>query len=341
MTKQLKILILEDSLDDVNLVERELRRAAIEYSSTVVSKKVEFENALSEVKPDVILSDHSLPSFNSLEALRLYKSLQPKLNLIAPFILVTGSVSEEFAVQCIIEGADDYILKDRLKRLPSSIKNAVEKSRIDFERQKYFDEVVANEAMLRQAEQLAHLGSWESDLVRGEDKWSDEIFRLYGYEPGEVGPAFELFISHVHPEDAESLRKDLANAMLNLPAFERKYRVLDRNKNVIYINSKLVISRDEEMKPIKLNGFILDITEQTKYIQKIEEQNNKLREIAWMQSHGVRAPLARIMGLINIINAGPPNGIELNQLLNYVLDSVNELDVLVRAVVKKSEELRD
>jgi two-component system response regulator len=341
MTEQLKILILEDSPDDVNLVERELKRAGIDFTTTVVSKRLEFENALSQVRPDVILSDHSLPSFNSIEALKLYQSLQPQLNLIAPFILVTGSVSEEFAVQCIIEGADDYILKDRLKRLPTSIKNAVEKNRIEFERQKYFNEVIANEAMLRQAERLAHLGSWESDLVTGVDKWSDESFRLYGYEPGEVKPGFELFINHVHPEDVESVKKDLANALLNQSTFERKYRVLSKNNDVIYVNAKLVIERDSDQKPIKLNGFVLDISEETKYIQKIEEQNNKLKEIAWMQSHGVRAPLARIMGLINIINTSPPADIDVNELLNHVLDSVNELDSLVRAVVKKAEELRD
>src|SRR5688500_1041222 len=126
MSDKLKILLLEDSLDDVNLLERELMRAGLNFVSTVVSKMGEFENALSAVRHDVILSDHSLPHFNSLEALKIYKSVRCELQLKAPFILVTGSVSEEFAVQCMIEGADDYVIKDSLKRLPFSI-NAVKK----------------------------------------------------------------------------------------------------------------------------------------------------------------------------------------------------------------------
>ncbi len=338
MSQKIKILFLEDSLDDVNLVERELKRAKFEFSSTIVSKRNEFEDALAEVKPDLIISDHSLPAFNSLEALQIYKAVKPQLQLIAPFILVTGSVSEEFAAQCIIEGADDYILKDRLKRLPSSVRNALERSRIETERQKYFEEVIANETMLRQAEGLAHLGSWAADLVTGQNKWSDEAFRLYGYEPGEVQPSFGLFVNHVYPDDVDTVKKELAHAMLHLDICDQKYRILDKHKNIKYVNSKLVINRDADQKPIKLNGFVLDITEQTKHIHKIQEQNNKLKEIAWMQSHGVRAPLARIMGLINIINAGDS---DVSQLLNYVLESVTELDNLVRAVVQKTEELNE
>jgi CheY-like chemotaxis protein len=98
MDRSLKVLILDDSMDDVKLIERELQRAGIIFSLTVVSERIEFRNALYEVKPDVILSDRSLPSFNSIEALKIYKDIQHELNLPSPFILVTGSISEEFAV---------------------------------------------------------------------------------------------------------------------------------------------------------------------------------------------------------------------------------------------------
>src|SRR5690606_14845924 len=120
MEKFLKILILEDSQDDADMIQRELKKAGILFKATVVNKRQDFEDALQQIQPDVILSDHSLPQFNSIEALKLYKQYKDALNLSAPFILITGSVSEEFSVQCIKGGADDYILKDRLKRLPAS-----------------------------------------------------------------------------------------------------------------------------------------------------------------------------------------------------------------------------
>src|SRR4030095_5161530 len=73
--------------------------------------------------PDIILSDFSLPDFDAIRALGLLKEKQ----LDVPFILVTGNRSEEVAVECIHQGADDYILKASLKRLPTSIKNALQK----------------------------------------------------------------------------------------------------------------------------------------------------------------------------------------------------------------------
>ncbi len=159
MDSPLKILILEDSPDDVELIERELKRGGIIFHSSIVDEKHDFIRALHEMKPDVILSDHSLPQFNSIEALKLYQQYHKETNIIVPFILITGSVSEEFAVQCIKAGADDYILKDRLKRLPASIQSALAKTRIERERTKFLNEIISNEAMMREAEQLAHFGS--------------------------------------------------------------------------------------------------------------------------------------------------------------------------------------
>jgi PAS domain S-box-containing protein len=337
LMKHLKILILEDSADDVHLICRELTRSGMSYTPTVVNQREEFELAL-ETKPDIILSDHSLPRFNSIEALKIYQEVQSRLDLFAPFILVTGAVSEEFAVQCIKAGADDYILKDRLKRLPSSIHNAVEKARIDAERRQYLKNVIANEAMLRHAEHLAHLGSWEADLLTAVHKWSDESFRLYGYQPGEVQPGYDLFISHIHPDDVEGLKNSLELALAKLDEYEHSYRIVDKNGQQKYVTSKLVITRDSEGKPVHLRGFLLDITQQKEYIRRIELQNTKLKEIAWIQSHGVRAPLARIMGLVNIIHSGEAKD-ETDRILNFILESVGELDTLVREVVRKTEGL--
>jgi len=80
-----------------------------------------FIRGLHEFKPDVILSDHSLPQFNSMEALKICRAQ----GLTIPFILVTGTMSEEFAVNCLKLGVDDYVLKSNLKRLPAAILNAL------------------------------------------------------------------------------------------------------------------------------------------------------------------------------------------------------------------------
>lgn len=121
MEDPLKILMLEDLQDDVGLIERILRKQGISFVTTRVDTQKEFIDALESFNPDVILSDHALPQFNSLEALRICQ----KMEINVPFILVTGTVSEEFAVSCLKQGADDYVLKSNLVRLPSAIQNAI------------------------------------------------------------------------------------------------------------------------------------------------------------------------------------------------------------------------
>jgi serine phosphatase RsbU (regulator of sigma subunit) len=113
----LKILLVEDNKADIGLMKHVLKKAEIKHELSIADSESEFVYKLDNFKPDVVLSDHSLPSFNSLEALKIVRGR----GLDIPFILVTGTVSEEFAIQTMDAGADDYILKDRMARLPSSI----------------------------------------------------------------------------------------------------------------------------------------------------------------------------------------------------------------------------
>jgi signal transduction histidine kinase len=129
MDRPLKILHLEDLPADAELVARVLRKAKLTFETEVVYDKPDFLKALHKFQPDIILSDHSLPAFNSLEALKITRDE----GVHAPFILVTATVSEEYAVNVIKEGASDYILKDRLERLPNAVLNALDKRRAEEE----------------------------------------------------------------------------------------------------------------------------------------------------------------------------------------------------------------
>jgi signal transduction histidine kinase len=147
MIKALKILMLEDLQDDVGLIERTLNKQGILFISKRVDTREEFIAALDSFDPDVILSDHALPQFNSLEALTICR----KNHSDVPFILVTGTVSEEFAVSCLKQGADDYVLKSNLVRLPSAIQNALKQRHHEHKRKK------AEKALRRQNEELVKI----------------------------------------------------------------------------------------------------------------------------------------------------------------------------------------
>ena len=123
MDTKLKILLLEDDLSDVELLTRVLNKAELKHEMRIVDTREQFIEELNRFKPDVVLSDHALPAFNSMEALVISRGHRPDI----PFILVTGEVSEEYAVECMKAGMDDYILKSSLIRLPSSIQTIFSK----------------------------------------------------------------------------------------------------------------------------------------------------------------------------------------------------------------------
>lgn len=147
MNKDLRILVLEDMEDDLEIIEYMLEKAGMQFKTKRVDTKEEFITALHQFEADVILSDHFLPTFNSLEAL----SITRQAGFQTPFILVTGAISEEFAVNTLKQGADDYILKSNLTRLPSAIVNALKQREAEAEKAK------ANEALRMQYEELVKI----------------------------------------------------------------------------------------------------------------------------------------------------------------------------------------
>ena len=119
--KKLNLLIVEDRQDDADLVVLELKASGYETTwKRIQTKKDYLENLTSDI--DVILADYNLPQFSAPEALRLLQ----ETDLDTPFIILTGSISEEVAVACMKQGATDYLLKDRLSRLSEAIRYALE-----------------------------------------------------------------------------------------------------------------------------------------------------------------------------------------------------------------------
>lgn len=126
MNETTRILIIEDRPTDAELVKREVRRTLPNSEFLCVETEEAFLSALKTFRPDLILSDYTLPKFSGMTALKLAKVYIPEI----PFILVTGSINEETAVSCMKAGASDYILKDRISRIGTGILNCMEQKRL-------------------------------------------------------------------------------------------------------------------------------------------------------------------------------------------------------------------
>ncbi len=137
--------MLEDSHTDAELVQRVLRKENFPAVFHLAMTQPDFIQALDHFRPDVILADNSLPQFDAAEALRIVRKREEQV----PFIMVTGTVSEEFAARIIKEGADDYILKDRLIRLPSAIDAAVRQRQYERDRNAAIQKLLDSEVRYR------------------------------------------------------------------------------------------------------------------------------------------------------------------------------------------------
>lgn len=120
--KPLRVLYLEDEANDIEIAVRELEKSGLEFGIETASTQEEFARKLREKSFDVILSDYRLPGWTGMDALSLIK----EFGLDVPFVLLTGTLGEELAVECIKHGVTDYILKAQLARLPMAIRQAHE-----------------------------------------------------------------------------------------------------------------------------------------------------------------------------------------------------------------------
>jgi len=126
----LRILFIEDLPSDVDLAVLELHKEGLRFKHKRVDTRDEFIKALKEYKPDIIISDYMMPSYDGMQALKDAHEFDP----LMPFILFTGSINEETAVKCLKAGADDYIIKEKMTKLPFAVKEALEKQRIQIEK---------------------------------------------------------------------------------------------------------------------------------------------------------------------------------------------------------------
>lgn len=124
MANPLRILILEDSQADAELMERELRQGGLTLVSRVVATEAAFAAALQDFAPDLVLADYALHGFTGEAALRLVRARHSDL----PVIIVTGSLGDEVAVDLLKGGASDYVLKDRLTRLAPAVRRSLKEA---------------------------------------------------------------------------------------------------------------------------------------------------------------------------------------------------------------------
>jgi PAS domain S-box-containing protein len=281
MNKKIRILHLEDVPADAELIERELKKSSLDFEFMWVTNKQDFEKALKEFSPDVILSDHSIPSFGSIPALKMIRD--KKMNI--PFILITSTMSDEAAVDMMREGISDYLIKDRLHRLPNAIQNALEKFAVEMEKEKYHEEVVKNEklfrALIENSADMKTLALPDGTLLYG----SPSITKVLGFSPEEYlhTPAFEL----IHPDDIPGLMEQMMD-IANIPgkSFYRQQRLKHKDGTWRWCEGTITNLLNEPGINALVSNF-RDITNRKKTEDSILESEERYRNIVETAQEGI------------------------------------------------------
>ncbi len=330
--KQFDILVIEDNPADFALVEEFLSEQI--QSLTLVNAR-NFRDAISILLApasqfDIIILDLSLPDKTGIPLIREIVAASSN----APIIVLTSYSDLSFGVSSLSLGIADYLLKEELTSiwLYKSILYSLERKRA----------IAALEDSERKYSELFHLSPlpmfvFDAHTLNFLDA-NNSFIKHYGYCREEL---LQMNLKNIQPtEEIPVLEKALFHNNQNSENTSWGiFRHLKKNGDIIYVD---IQSNFIDYKGKKAKVTIAsDVTERLNYIKEIELQNQKLRDISWMQSHMVRAPVARIMGLIQILKDSGSCGEEKDHMLEYILMSAHELDHVIREITAKTRVIGD
>lgn len=323
--QDMRVLVIEDNIGDFILIEEFLTEAVKDKDIDIVHVKTYKEASEKEGQEyDAILLDLSLPDHQGEELVKDIIALAPDI----PVIVLTGYSDKEFGVKTLALGVSDYLLKDDLSssQLYKSISYSIERKKINLQ-------LLASEENYRHLFDLNPAPIWVFEIEALKIvNVNEAAIKHYGYSREEF--------YRISLEDL-SLKEDLdlLNEIINKEKFSQTYKggvFRQRKKNgeiiEVEIQSRRILFDGKDCHLV----IITDVSERQQYVREIEEQNKIMREIAWTQSHVVRAPLARIMGLIKILEIKELQK-EHQEVMKFILHSAHELDSVVRDIVRKTE----
>jgi PAS domain S-box-containing protein len=285
--KKLRVLILEDNPADAELMEWQLKKAGINFAARRVDSRSEYLKVLKAFEPDLILADYMLPKFNALQALELRKKTAP----LTPFIVVTGSISEEIAVECMKQGVDDYLLKDRLARLGEAVRHSLTKRNLQVEKVAAEESLQANELLYR-----TFIDSSTDMAFLKDDRFrhllaNRALCNYYGKPENEI----------IGKTDSELMDKSAA----------AKCRRSDKQaltENRIHVSEETIggLTFETRKFPVKLTngrigvgGYIRDISERQRTEKSLLESEENFAEIFQTLKEGIAytTPLGKVISI--------------------------------------------
>lgn len=326
------ILIIEDNHGDFILIEdyilEHISFPHIVHATSLHEAK-KYMGVECSIKFDLVMLDLTLPDGDGTSLISQIVEICPDW----PIVVLTGYTDFEFSVRSLALGVSDYLLKDELT--PSSLYKSII---YNIERKKARTELEESQKRYSNLFHLSPDPTWVCDAETHKFiDVNDAAIRNYGFTLSEF---LEMHLEELVKEDDVQLpvlEKVMTPEVKVKMPLEQIIRHKKKSGEVIFV--------EKQMSEIFFQGRLAhiivarDITDRIQYIAAIEEQNQRFSEIAWIQSHVVRAPIARLMGLVDLIRHPASDEKLRAELLDYIFESAKELDGIVREITLKTEEI--
>lgn len=217
------------------------------------------------------------------------------------------------------------------------------------ERKRAQEALVEGQKRLSEAQEIAHLGSWEWNITQNTVRWSDELYRIYGLKPGEFPATYEAYIARIHPDDRARVHEAVQRAYRTGAPFEFEERVVRPSGEIRWLQSHGRITTDARGQPVRMTGTCQDITgrkradaELAARAEALERSNEELEQFAYIASHDLQEPLRTVASYAQLLQrrfaqADP----QAQEFAGFITDGVHRMQRMITDLLAYSRVGRD